>query len=96
MSELRHFSAAEINAVDPRDVFAAVAASFAMVSSGEAVAPVRAPAGPTPVSGLPTQPKTVPAETHAPAPTAAAAHVTVPGVGKATLMPPAAGETVCD
>lgn len=42
MSELRHFGAEEILAVDPRDVFDAVSASFAMVSSGEAVAPVRA------------------------------------------------------
>jgi len=39
------------------------------------VAPARVPAGPTPVSGLPSQPKTVPADAH-PAPAAAvAAHV---------------------
>jgi ornithine cyclodeaminase len=42
VSELRHFGAEEIHAVDPRDVFDAVAAAFAMASSGEAVAPVRA------------------------------------------------------
>ena len=42
MSELRHFSAADIFGADPRDVFDAVQSALAMVSSGDAVAPVRA------------------------------------------------------
>lgn len=42
MSDLRHFSADDIQARDPRDVFDAVQSALAMVSSGDAVAPVRA------------------------------------------------------
>jgi ornithine cyclodeaminase len=45
VSDLRHFDAGHIRALDPRDVFDAVEASFAMVSSGEAVAPVRTHVG---------------------------------------------------
>ena len=41
MSELRHFTAADILGVDPRDLFDAVQSALAMVSTGEAVAPVR-------------------------------------------------------
>ena len=41
MSELRHFSASDILGLDPRDVFDALQAALAMVSSGDAVAPVR-------------------------------------------------------
>ncbi len=41
MSEVRHFSAQDILGLDPRDVFDAVETAFAMVSSGDAVAPVR-------------------------------------------------------
>ena len=45
MSEVRHFSAAEIDAVDPRDIFDAVESAFAMVSAGDAIAPVRSHVG---------------------------------------------------
>ena len=41
MSEPRHFSREDIEAVDPRLVFDAVQSALAMVSSGSAIAPVR-------------------------------------------------------
>ncbi len=42
MSDLRHFDAREVLETDPRAVFEAVESALAMVSSGEAIAPVRA------------------------------------------------------
>jgi len=42
VSDLRHFDADEVLGVDPRAVFDAVESALAMVSGGEAVAPVRA------------------------------------------------------
>jgi ornithine cyclodeaminase len=42
VSDLRHFDADEVFAADPRAVFEAVESALAMVSGGEAVAPVRA------------------------------------------------------
>ncbi|HZQ50045.1 MAG TPA: ornithine cyclodeaminase family protein [Candidatus Dormibacteraeota bacterium] len=45
MSDPRHFSAADVDALDPRDVFDAVESAFAMVSGGEAIAPIRAHVG---------------------------------------------------
>jgi ornithine cyclodeaminase len=42
VSDPRRFSAEDILAVDPREVFDAVQSALAMVSSGDAVAPVRA------------------------------------------------------
>jgi len=42
VSDLRHFAAHEVLDADPRAVFEAVESALAMVSSGEAIAPVRA------------------------------------------------------